>query len=397
MDVAARLDQLQAAKLRRRLRLVESSQGPRVTLEGREVIVLCSSNYLGLADNPRVRQAAADAAERWGAGAGASRLACGNMGPHERLERAIAEFHDRPAALLFGSGYLANVGAITALAGEGDIVFADELSHPSVIDGCRLSRAHRFAYRHRDLEHLAWGLRKAGDRAALIATDGIFALDGDVAPLPELAELAARHRCRLVVNEAHAVGTIGPGGRGTVAAAGLGGEIDVIVGSLSKALGSYGAYVCASEEVRELLINCARPFIFSTAPPPPAVGAAFAALRMLDSRPGVVTQLRRNAAALREALAEAGLDIGGGRTQIVPVMVGDSARAMELSERVLAAGVYAEAVRPPAVPEGTARLRLAVMANHRVDELQNAAHTIGRAARELGLTRGAERELPRAA
>ncbi|HEY8465657.1 MAG TPA: 8-amino-7-oxononanoate synthase [Solirubrobacterales bacterium] len=397
MDVAARLDQLQAANLHRRLRLIESSQGPRAVLEGRDVLVLCSSNYLGLADHPRVRQAAADAAERWGASAGASRLACGNMGPHERLERALAEFHDRPAALLFGSGYLANIGTITALAGEGEVVFADELSHPSIVDGCRLSRAHRFAYRHRDLEHLAWGLRKAGDRAKLIATDGIFAMDGDVAPLPELAELAIRHGCRLVVNDAHGVGTIGPGGRGTVAAAGLNGEVDVIVGSLGKALGSYGAYVCTSPEVRELLINSARAFAFSTAPPPPALGAAFAALRLLDSRPGVVTQLRRNAGALREALAGEGLDVGDSRTQIVPVIVGDAARAMELSERVLGVGVYAEPVRPPAVAEGTARLRLTVMANHRVDELQNAAHTIGRAARELGLVHDAEHELRRAA
>ena len=397
MDLAARLDQLETAGLHRRLRLVESSQGPRALLEGTEVLILCSSNYLGLADHPRVRQAAADAAERWGAGAGGSRLASGNMGPHERLERALAEFHERPAALLFGSGYLANVGTITALAGDGDVVFADELNHASIADGCRLSRAHTFVYRHRDLEHLAWGLRKAGDRAALIATDGVFAMDGDVAPLPELAELARRHGCKLVVNDAHAVGTIGPGGRGTVAAAGLDGEVDVVVGALGKALGSYGAYVCASAEVRDLLINRARPFIFSTAPPPPALGAAFAALHLLDSRPGVVTQLRRNAGALREALAAEGLDVGTSRTQIVPVIVGDAARAVELSERALARGIYAEAIRPPTVPEGTSRLRLSVMANHRVDELQNAAHVIGRAARELGLVPRAAQELRRAA
>src|SRR5690606_17161278 len=178
--------------------------------DGAEVLLLCSSNYLGLADHPRVRQAAADAAERWGAGASASRLACGSMDPHERLERALAEFHERPAELLFGSGYLANVGTVAALAGDGGVVFSDELNHASIVDGCRLSQADTFVYRHRDVEHLAWGLRKAGDRAALIATDGVFAMDGDVAPLPELAELASRHRCKLVVNDAHAVGTIGP-------------------------------------------------------------------------------------------------------------------------------------------------------------------------------------------
>ena len=390
-DVAARLAELRQAGLHRRLRSIAGPQGPRVQLGGAEVLLLCSNNYLGFADHPRVRQAAADAAERYGAGAGASRLISGDMELHGKLEQRLADFKGTEAALLFGSGYLANTGTVAALAGEGEVVFSDELNHASIIDGCRLSKAETFIYRHRDLDHLESGLREAGERAALIVTDGVFSMDGDVTPLPDLAPLARRYGCRLMVDEAHGTGAIGPGGRGTVAAAGLSGEVDVIVGTLGKALGGYGAYVCGSAELRDMLINTARPFIFSTAPPPPSVGAALAALELLASRPGVVEQLRRNAAVMRETLSEQGLDVGGSRTQIVPVMVGDARRTLALSERLLEGGVFAQGIRPPTVPPGTSRLRLTVMANHRTDELQNAARIIGHAARELGIA-GSERE-----
>ncbi len=396
-DVAARLADLRQAGLHRRLRLIEGPQGPRVLLDGAEVLLLCSNNYLGLADHPRVRQAAAQAAERFGAGAGASRLISGDMELHGHLEQRLAEFEGSQSALLFGSGYLANTGTVAALAGAGEVVFSDELNHASIIDGCRLSKAETFVYRHRDLEHLAWGLREAGARAALIATDGVFSMDGDVAPLPELVELASIHGCRLLVDEAHGTGTLGPGGRGAVAAAGLSGQVDVIVGTLGKALGSYGAYVCTSAELRDLLINTARPFIFSTAPPPPSVGAALAALELLASRPGLVEQLRRNAAVMREALSAQGLDVKASRTQIVPVMVGDARRAVALCERALEGGVFAQAIRPPTVPRGTSRLRLTVMANHRHDELQRAARTIGRAAGELGIAGSGDEQLRPAA
>jgi glycine C-acetyltransferase/8-amino-7-oxononanoate synthase len=396
-DVAARLAELRRAGLHRRLRPIEGPQGPRVHLDGAEVLLLCSNNYLGLADHPRVRQAAAEAAERYGAGAGASRLISGDMELHSRLEQRLAEFEGTEAALLFGSGYLANTGTVAALAGAGEVVFSDELNHASIIDGCRLSRSETFVYRHRDLEHLAWGLREAGARAALIVTDGVFSMDGDVAPLRDLHELARRHGCRLMVDEAHGTGALGPGGRGAVAAAGLSGQVDVIVGTLGKALGSYGAYVCASAQLRDLLINTARPFIFSTAPPPPSLGAALAALGLLASRPGAVERLRRNAAVIREALAAQGLDVGASRTQIVPVLVGDARRALALCERALDEGVFAQAIRPPTVPEGTSRLRLTVMANHRAEELQRAARVIGRAAQDLGIAGSAREQLRRAA
>jgi glycine C-acetyltransferase/8-amino-7-oxononanoate synthase len=384
-DVAERLAELRRRGLHRRLRLIEGPQGPRVLLDGAEVLLLCSNNYLGLADHPKVRAAAADAAERFGAGAGASRLVSGTMSLHRTLEQRLADFKGAQAALLFGSGYLANTGVVAALAGRGEVIFSDELNHASIIDGCRLSRAEAFVYRHRDTEHLEWGLRRAGGRAGMIVTDSVFSMDGDVAPLPDLHGLAKRHGCKLVVDEAHGTGVLGPGGRGAVAAAGLSGEVDVVVGTLGKALGGYGAYVCTREEIAELLINTARPFIYSTAPPPPSVGAALAALALLRDRPGMAEQLRRNAATLREALGAYGLDLGASRTQIVPVVVGDARRAMALCEHALDRGVFAQAIRPPTVPEGTSRLRLAVMATHSADELRAAARVIGRSARELGL------------
>jgi len=396
-DVRTSLAALDRAGLRRSMRTIEGPQGPRVILEGSEVLLLCSNNYLGLADHPRVRRAAADAAERYGAGAGASRLISGDMEIHRTLETSLARFKGTESALLFGSGYLANLGTVSALAGEGGVVFSDELNHASIVDGCRLARAETFVYRHRDLDHLAWGLEQATGRQALIVTDGVFSMDGDVAPLPALAELAARHGARLMVDDAHGTGTIGPGGRGTVAAAGLEGVVDVVVGTLGKALGSYGAYVCTSSAVRQLLINKARSFIYSTAPPPPSVGAALAALGQLESRPGVVEHLRRNAAVMRQALVSYNLDVGSSRTQIIPVMVGDARRATALCERALDGGVFAQAIRPPTVPEGTSRLRLTVMANHRADELEKAGRVIGLAARDLGITRADPVPLSRAA
>ncbi|HSK49195.1 MAG TPA: 8-amino-7-oxononanoate synthase, partial [Solirubrobacterales bacterium] len=352
--------------------------------------------YLGLADHPRVREAAADAAMRYGAGAGASRLVSGNMRIHRRLEERLAEFKGHETALLFGSGFLANTGVVQALARSGEVVFSDALNHASIVDGCRLSRAETFVYRHRDLEHLLWGLRRTGGRPALIVTDGVFSMDGDVAPLPELLELARRHSCRLMVDEAHATGAVGPGGRGSVAAAGLSGEVDVVVGTLGKALGSYGAYTCASAETVEFLLNAARPFVFSTALPPASAAAALAALELLHESPDLVERLRQNAATLRRALAAEGLSPGGAETQIVPLEVGGAELTMELCERTLERGVFAQGIRPPTVPEGSSRLRFTVMATHRAAELERAAKLVGGAARELGLI-GAERDAVRAA
>jgi glycine C-acetyltransferase/8-amino-7-oxononanoate synthase len=319
---------------------------------------------------------------RWGAGAGASRLISGSMVLHERLESRLAEFHGQPAALLFGSGYLANIGTVAALAPRGSLVLSDELNHASIVDGCRLARAETAIYRHGDVEHAGWALRRGRGRAALIVTDGLFSMDGDRAPLPELAELARRHRCRLMVDEAHAIGTLGPGGRGVAAEAGIGEDVDVIVGTLGKSLGSYGAYVCAGREIVELLVNVARPFIYSTAPPPPAVAAALAALDLVAASERRAERLAANAAALRGALSRAGLDAGGSTTHIVPLMIGEAGAAMAACEAALERGVFAQAVRPPTVPPGTSRLRLSVMATHERGELLDAASVLASAARE---------------
>jgi 8-amino-7-oxononanoate synthase len=385
IDLHDRLTELESAGLRRRIRVIDGSQGPRVLLDGRPVLLLCSNNYLGLADHPRLRRAAADAAMELGTGAGASRLISGSMSIHSELEARLSEFKGTEAALLFGSGYLANTGAIAALAGRGEVVFSDELNHASIIDGCRLAHAESFVYRHRDTEHLEWGLRRAAGRGSLIVTDGVFSMDGDVAPLSELATLARRHDCRLMVDEAHATGCIGPGGRGSVAAAGLSGEVDVVMGTLGKALGGYGAYVCGSRNLVDFLINAARPFIFSTALPPSVVAAASAAVDLLVERPGRVERLQANAAALREGLRDEDLEPAGSRTQIVPLVIGEADTTMALTERLLTEGVFAQAIRPPTVPEGTCRLRLTAMATHRIGELRKAARLIGRCARELGL------------
>ena len=376
-DIEARLQEIRDRGLYRRLRCVSGPQGPRVLLDGRPVLLLCSNNYLGLADHPRVREAAAEAAMRYGAGSGASRLVSGNMTIHRRLEEQLTEFKQAETCLLFGSGFLANAGVVSALAREGDVVFSDALNHASIIDGCRLSRAETFVYDHCDMDHLEWGLREAEGRGSLIVTDGVFSMDGDVAPLPEIVELAQRYDARVMVDEAHGTGCVGPGGRGLVAACGLEDEVDVIVGTLGKALGSYGAYVLCDQQLAKYLINTARTLIFSTALPPPAVAAAMAALDLLREQPRRVEKLQRNARVLREALGESGMPIETGDTPIVPLIVGDAGAAVAASERALERGIFAQAIRPPTVAPGTSRLRLTVMASHTKSELRDAARVLG--------------------
>ena len=380
IEIEARLSELDDLGLLRRTRLVSGPQGPHVLLDGKPVLMLCSNNYLGLANHPRVRQAAADAAMRWGVGSGASRLVSGTMTIHRRLEERLAAFKRRPSALLFGSGFLANAGVVAALARSGDVVFSDELNHASLIDGCRLSGAEVFVYEHLDTEHLAWGISKAEGRGALIVTDSVFSMDGDVAPLADLVGLAQRHRMRLLVDEAHATGALGPGGRGAVAEAGLEQEVDVIVGTLGKALGSYGAFVACEQAMTEFLTNAARTFVFSTALPPPAVAAALAALELLDERPELVVRLQRNAATLRHELERHGCHLPGCRTQILPLVIGDADAAVDACEAALRRGVFAQAIRPPTVAPMTSRLRLAVMASHRATELRAAAGILAAAA-----------------
>ena len=389
-EIEQRLAELDAAGLRRRTRLVSGPQGAHVMLDGRSVLLLCSNNYLGLADHRRVKEAAAAAAERWGAGAGGSRLVSGTMTIHQRLEERLAAFKGSERALLFGSGYLANLGVLQALGTAGTLICSDELNHASIVDGCRLARARVEVYAHNDVEHLRWLMERAPETDAVVVTDSVFSMDGDLAPLEELAKLTASRGARLVVDEAHATGCVGPGGRGAAAEAGLDGEEHVvIVGTLGKALGSYGAFVASSAPVRELLVNTARSFIFSTAPPPAALGGALAALELLEEEPERASQLQARARTLRDELAREGFDVAGSSTQIVPLIVGDASQAMAICEAALELGVFAQAIRPPTVPVGTSRLRLAVMASHTKEELREAARTLGRAALKAGFRPGA--------
>ena len=381
-DIEDRLEELKESGLYRKLRVISGPQGPRVLLDGQPVLLLCSNNYLGLADHPRVREAAAEGAMRWGVGAGASRLVSGGMTIHRRLEVQLAEFKGTDACLLFGSGYLANTGIVSALAREGEVVFSDQLNHASIVDGCRLSKAQTFVYQHSDMEHLEWGLQEAEGRGSLIVTDGVFSMDGDIALLEEIVELAARYDARVMVDDAHGMGALGPGGRGSVADAGLEDEVDIVVGTLGKALGSYGAYACCDKPMAKYLINCARTVIFSTALPPPAVAGALAALAMLREAPSLVDKLQRNARVMRDALVAEGIEIPAeSETQIIPMIVGDAAATMAACERALGEGVFAQGIRPPTVPNGTSRLRLAVMASHTKSELRNAATVLARAVR----------------
>jgi 8-amino-7-oxononanoate synthase len=336
--------------LHRRLRTIESAQGPKVVLDGDEVVLLCSNDYLGLAGDPRVGEAAAEYATRWGAGAGASQLVSGHMSPHRELASRLAELKGTEACVLFGSGYLANTGVISAIAQDG-IVASDERNHASIIDGCRLANARTRVYPHGDVD--------ATRGADVIVTDAVFSMDGDIAPLEALVETGAR----VIVDEAHATGVIGPTGRGLVAELGL--EVDVVIGTLGKVLGSYGAFACCSAEIADVLVNRARTMIFSTALPPPSIGAALRALELMDRER--VARLHANARVLRSAL---GADVSG--MPIVPLVLGAPGDAVAASEEALRQGVFAQAIRPPTVPEGTSRLRLVATAAHDPEDLRRA-------------------------
>jgi glycine C-acetyltransferase/8-amino-7-oxononanoate synthase len=381
-DVTATLEELRRAGLLRRLVTVQGSGAGRAQIDGREVILLCSNDYLGLREHPQVREAAGEAALRWGAGAGASRLVAGNLELHEQLEWELRDFKRTAACVLFGSGYLANTGVIAALAGSGDLILSDSLNHASIVDGCRLSKAETIVYPHADLDALAWGLGRAGGRSSLIVTDAVFSMDGDLAPLTGIIELARRHHARVLVDEAHATGVVGPGGRGLVAELGLEGEVDVTIGTLSKALGSYGAFACCSRPAAEFLVNRARTLIFSTALPPASVAAGLAALRLVREQPELVGQLRSNAQIMRRALVSSGLLEGeapaneptpASGVPIFPLIVGDPDQAVQRSQAALSGGVFVQAIRPPTVPDGTSRLRVTVSAAHEEADLLRAA------------------------
>ncbi len=386
------LSQLEKKHSLRQLNAVQSYDGPRVTICGKSLVLLCSNDYLGLAGRPALREAARTAMERYGFGSGASRLISGTSVLHEELERRIALFKNTEAALVFNSGYAANTGIIPAVAGEGDVILSDSLNHASIIDGCRLSRAKSCVYPHKDATYVEKILKKyRRARRKLIVTDGVFSMDGDVAPLPEIVFLAEKYGAILMVDDAHATGVLGENGRGTVEHFGLADRVHIQMGTLGKALGSFGAYAAGSKDLITYLANTARSFIFSTALPPPVCAASIAAIDIVEKEPELRRRLWNNRNRLTAGLKLLGIDTGASETPIIPIMFGNNEKTLEAGKKLLEYGVYATAIRPPTVAEGEARIRTTVMATHDAGDITAAIDAFGRLKQEGYLTDGPHR------
>jgi len=387
--IKTELEEIRQRGLYRQTRLIRGRQGGRVNLDGRDVLMLCSNNYLGLADHPRLSEASIQAVEKYGTSSAASRLVSGTMELHEELEHTIAAFKQTESALVFNSGYAANVGVISALVGRGDLIFSDRLNHASIIDGSLLSGAKLVRYTHNNVEALKGLLEKYDSHQGrkLVVTDGVFSMDGDIAPLKEIAAQKQSADFLLMVDDAHGCGVLGDNGRGSAESLGVLDQIDIHIGTFGKALGSFGAYAALSSELREYLINRARSFIFSTSMPPAVLAASNEALCLVQSDEGrrLRKQLQGNTDIFRDRLRDAGFDLGEGTTQIIPVMCGDTDVTMQFSQQLLDRGIYLQGIRPPTVPSGSCRLRCTVMATHKPEELRHAADEIVSVGKELGV------------
>ena len=380
------LAELAAKHLTRRLLPLDSGTGPVVRLGGRDVLLFASNDYLGLAHHPEVVEAAVHATQTYGAGAGAARLISGSLPPHQQLEHALAQFKGSEAALTFGSGYLANIGAIPALIGGGGLILADRLCHASLIDGCRLSGADVRIYRHNDMAHLSTllGKRRQG-RRTLIVTDGVFSMDGDLAPLPELATLAETYEADLYVDDAHGTGVMGSHGRGTVEHFGLEGRIPLQMGTLGKALGSSGAFIAGSNHSVQYLLHRCRSFMFATAPTPGSAAAAAAALYIVQREPERRRRLWENREHLFTGLRRLGFTLAPTLSPIMPVVIGRAETAVRFSEQLLANDIFAPAVRPPTVPAETSRIRVTVTSEHTSAHIDRALAAFERAGKATGV------------
>jgi 8-amino-7-oxononanoate synthase len=380
------LETIKKRDLYRRLRPISGVQSHRVQVEGREVILLSSNNYLGLADHPTLRRAASEALERYGCGAGASRSISGSMELHHALEERIARFKGCEAALLFNTGYMANIGLLTTLMEQGDLIVSDELNHASIVDGCRLSRAEVAVYRHGAMDHLESLLKQSAHRRRLIVTDGVFSMEGTITPLAEIRDLADRYDSLVMVDDAHATGVLGQGGRGTAEHFNLTGNIEIQMGTLGKALGGFGAYVAGSKALIDYLINRCRTFMYTTALPPAVAAMALAALDIVEGEPERRQRLWGNTAYFREGLARLGFTLLG-ETPICPIVIGDNALTMEADYRLMERAVFVQGLRPPTVPPEGARLRAALMATHTREDLNQALDAFQRVGRDLALVR----------
>ncbi len=361
----------------RSLKTVGSPQGREIILDGKRVLNFSSNDYLGLANDARIKRAAIEAMAEYGFGSGASRLICGNMGPHERLEEDLAVFKKTESALVFSSGYMANTGIIPALMDHRSVVLSDKLNHASIVDGIILSRAKLVRYPHTDMQALREILKDLpAAKRKLIVTDTVFSMDGDRAPLKEIVDLAKAHEAMIMVDEAHAFGVLGKHGSGLVEELGLENHVDIQMGTLSKAAGSFGAYACGTKVLRDFLINKSRSFIYTTAMPPALAQASRAALQIIRQEDNLRRQLQLNANYLRVELDILGFDTMHSSTPIIPILVKDPLRAMAMSRRLLEQGIFAQAIRPPTVPMATARIRLTVMATHTQEDLEQLLNAL---------------------
>ena len=375
-ELSRELEEIREKGRYRFLRDLEGPSGVEITIGGKRYLNFSSNDYLGLTSSRELLDILPEAGKKWGVGAGASRLICGNMGVHSELEREIARFKGTETALVFSSGYMANLGIISTLSTSGTTLFSDELNHASIVDGCRLGRARVKVYRHRDTAHLEELLRGDDSQRKIILTDGVFSMDGDIAPLPDLCCLRKKYGTFLVVDDAHATGVIGAGGGGTASYFSLTDEVDIHMGTFSKALGTYGAYICCDNLIRDYFINRCRPFIFNTGIPPLIAALTLKALELIQRDQTYVERLQENISLFVSALRGKGVDVDS-ETPIIPVVIGPDRETVEVSERLFEEGYYIYGVRPPTVPEGTARLRVTVSAAHRKEQVVECGELIG--------------------
>jgi len=367
------LDELKSHGLLRSMKRIDSAQGPTVIIDGKEVILLSSNNYLALANHPEVKEAQIQAIKEFGAGSCASRLISGNMKLHEKLEEKISKFKDTECAIVFPTGYMANVGVISALAGVGDLIVCDRLNHASIIDGARMSGASLRAYPHKNLDALEDILKKGVSyKRKLLVTDGIFSMDGDIAPLPELIKICKKYEAILMLDDAHATGVLGKNGKGTCEYFGIKEGVDIQMGTLSKALGNLGGYIAGSKALIEYIRNKSRSFIYSTSLPPAIVAGSIKAIEIIEKDTGLRQRLWSNVRKFCDALIEMGFDIMDTKTQIIPVCIGEADLTMKASEALLNNNIFAPGIRPPTVPKAKCRIRTSLMATHTEEHIDRA-------------------------
>ena len=382
------LDELKRIKesgLYRQMKYLQSPQQPYVKIAGKSYLMLSSNSYLGLCNDQRLKQAAMDAMEKYGVGSGGSRLTTGSYEVHKKLEDEIAAFKGAEAALLFNTGYMANVGAISSIAGKDWVIFSDRFNHASIIDGCRLSGAEIIIYEHCDASDLETKAQSHRGRRALVVTDGLFSVDGDIAPLPDIVQVAKKYNMLLMVDDAHATGVLGENGGGTADYFGLQNEIDIQMGTFSKALASEGGFIAGNRGLIDYLANKARSFIFSTALAPATVAVSLRALEIVQAEPRLRQSLAANSAWFREKLREIGFEIMDFPTPIISIVLGPPDLTVNFSNRLMEKNIFVSAIRPPTVPQGTSRLRINLMATHTVDDLAPAIDSMAAIGKELGI------------